>query len=95
MINVPKQYIDPLIQLIEWHKSAYMPERSFDIQLNRILEKLYKESHSDDIINLEFTDLFFIDECVSNATNNFDEHKINKDLVWEMYDWIRAERKTY
>ena len=95
MVNIPKQYVEPLIQLIEWHISAYMSDHIFNIQLNRILEKIYKERQPNNIVELEHNDLFFIDECVSNATNNFNEHKVSKELVWEIYDWVRAERRTH
>lgn len=93
MIVIPENLIICLITIIEWHLDAYVPEVMFNLRLERILDRLYGKNKSNGVVQVEETDLYFINECLSNAKNNLDECGVEEPLVQEAYDWVVKMRK--
>ena len=93
MINIPNQFTQEIQQAIEWHLNVYIPEQIFDLHLKRILEHFFERNCKDGIVQVEEKELYYINECISNAINNSQECGISKDALWDIWDWIVAERK--
>ena len=71
-----------------------MPDVMFDIPLNRVLEHFFEKNLVDGMVQIEEKELYYIDECVSNATTSITECGVEESIVWEIYNWIRSERKN-
>lgn len=93
MISVPSEFISPLIIIMKWHLTAYMPEVIFDGHVERILSKLRKEEFSNCNVSIDAHEIYYIRECAANATNNIDACGLDKDLIWRIHDWAFAEYK--
>ena len=93
MVSVPKKYAKGIKAIIEWHLEAYTPDVTFNPRLERILEHFFERNLIDGIVQVEENELYYINDCVSSATNHTNKCGVEKDLVWEIYDWVVAERK--
>ncbi len=93
LIYLPQDLSEPIRHILEWHLNSYMPEHEFNIRVNRILEQYFQKNLVNGNVQVKRSDLYYINECVSNATNNIDEIEIDKDTVWKIYDWVIKERK--
>lgn len=93
MVSIPKTLAESIKVIIEWHLATYVPDIMFDHHLNRILEHFFERNLVDGMAQVEETELYYINECVSNATNNIPECGVEKSVVWDIYDWVVAERK--
>lgn len=93
MISIPSEFIAPLIIIMEWHLTAYMPEVVFDGRVERILRKLRKEEFSNSNVCIDAYEIYYIRECAANAANNIDACGLDKDLIWRIHDWAFAEYK--
>lgn len=93
MVIIPNNLAESIKTIINWHLDAYVPEAVFNTHLERILEHFFERNMIDGTVQVAENELYYINECVSNATNNADECGVEQSLVWEIYDWIVAERK--
>ena len=93
MINIPNHFSQEIERIIEWHLSVYIPEHNFDHHLKQILEHFFERNRMDGMVQIEEKELYYINECVSNAINNSQECGISKQVLWDIWDWIDAERK--
>lgn len=93
MVSIPEEYTKGVKTIIEWHLDAYTPDVMFNPRLERILEHFFERNLVDGIVQVEENELYYINECVSAAANYVNECGVEKDLVWEIYDWVVAERK--
>ena len=92
-VKIPRAFTSPIKTLIEWHLETYLPYREIDIRLERILEHFFHQNMIDGFVQVEKGDLYYINECVSDATNNFVECGVSQGVVWNIYDWVVNERK--
>lgn len=93
MINIPNQFTQEIQQVIEWHLRVYVPEQDFDLHLKRILERFFEKNRVAGIVQVEEKELFYINECISNAINYSQECGVSKEILWDIWDWIVTERK--
>lgn len=89
MTFIPCEYTSAVKQIIEWHLDTYMPDKLFNERLDRILEHFSERNLVDGRVQIEEKEFYYLHECVSNATNNTPECGVDKDTVWEIYDWIK------
>ena len=93
MVTIPSQFTDCVKNIINWHLNTYIPEQVFNVHLERVLEQLYKRNLVNGTVQIKESELYYISECVSDATSNVDECGVERSLVWKVFDWIKAERK--
>lgn len=93
MVTIPPEFASSILQIIDWHLKTYRPERYFNTRLERIQERFYQRNLINGQVQIEESELYEINECVSNATNNVCECAVEKDVVWEIYNWVTGERK--
>ncbi len=91
-IPVPTEYNDAIVKIIDWHLVTYVPEEIFSSRLNRILECFFEKNLVNGVAQIERKYLYFLNGCVADAINNAEECKLDKDFIWEIHDWIVAER---
>lgn len=70
-----------------------MPEKYFNAHLEQILERFFERNLVAGQVQIEESFLYEINECISNATTNITECDVEKDVIWDLYDWVVAERK--
>lgn len=93
MVFIPEKFTENIKEIIEWHLATYVPDIMFDIHLNRILERFSERNMVDGMVELEESELYYINECASDATNNVPECGVEESIVWDIYNWVVAERK--
>ena len=93
MVVIPERFTSSIKHLIEWHLETYVPDRLFNIRLERILEHFYERNLVDGMVEVRESDLYEIHECVSNATTSIPECGIERDIVWDIWSWVNTERK--
>ena len=91
MVEIPTKFSSSIRQIVEWHKDSFMVDEIFSTRLNRILEHFFERKLVNGTVQIEEKELWFLKECISDATNNIEECGIEKNAVWEIYDWIIAE----
>lgn len=89
MVFIPCEYASAIKQIIEWHLGVYTPEKMFNIRLNRILEYCFERNLVNGKIQIEDKDIYYLYECISDATNNIPECGVDENTVWEIFDWIK------
>ena len=92
MVTIPNNLVESVKTIIDWHLDTYKPEFEFNVRLERILEHFFERNMIEGTVQVDENELYYIYECVSDATNHTAECGVGKSLVWETYDWIRAER---
>ena len=96
-IPVPTEYNAAIVKIIDWHLKAYEPDMFFDDCITRIRDCFSQENLVDGVAQVKITafcdNLHCLHDCFSDATNNIAECGVNEDLVWEIYNWIAAERE--
>lgn len=93
MVTIPNNLAESVKTIIDWHLDTYKPELEFNVRLERILERFFERNMIAGTVQVDENELYYIYECVSDATNNTAECGVEQSLVWETYDWIVAERK--
>lgn len=93
MVNIPNKFTQEIYTIIDWHLAAYIPEKMFNTHLTRILERFFEQNRVNGAVQVEASELYYISECVSDAINNISECGVEKSIVWEIFDWVREERK--
>lgn len=93
MVNIPEEFAESIKTIVEWHLSVYVPDIIFDSHLKRILEHFFERNMVDGKVQLEENELYYINECVSNAINNIPECGIERNVAWNIHDWVVEERK--
>lgn len=95
MVSIPQNYNQVLQTIVQWNLDAYMPNIEFNIMERRILEHLYTIEPISGIAELEDKELYYLNDCVSNAINNSEECGVDKKIGWELYHWIQSERRIH
>lgn len=89
MTFIPCEYASAIKQIVEWHLGVYEPEKMFNEHLNRVLDHYLEHNLVDGKVQIEDKELYYLYECISNATNNIPECGVDEDSVWEIFDWIK------
>ena len=96
-IAVPTKYNDVIVKIVQWHLKAYEPDMFFNHCLIKLLNRFSQKGLGDEATQIEkdtlYNEPYCLYECFSDATNNIAECGVSEDLVWEIHDWIAAERR--
>ena len=93
MVQIPIEFCETLILMIEWHLKTYIPSFDHNVRLNRVLDKLYQRSHSSNTVELNYDETYCVTECLSDVLNNLNEIDLDRNDVWHIYDWLQNERR--
>ena len=93
MVSIPEEYVKDLKKILEWCLEAFVPDITFDHYVECLLEHFYERNLIEGKVQVGENELYYVNECISSATNYAKECGVEKDLIWEIYDWVVAERE--
>lgn len=81
---VPKEYIEPIKTLVKWLEDEYGYDDIFD---EHLFMQLKDKILCDGDVELSGAELRNIRDCASTATNYADECGIDKETIWNIWEW--------